>query len=204
MKRHDLLIMLFFVWSLTVHRADAFVTQVGGESVNWTFQGIPDSSFFHADQPCYYKADTDFWVCEYGIVDPPYINPITFSATLSPTHGGFPNLGFYYSGVSQYPYHLINEVQTVHTGTLNNQASFFLPASATAFRLLYHSNDQLEGATQTNIQFNFQIANYDPNRANLLGGDEINADTEYCDNDGQPGKPRIKKFKNKKGAGPGT
>jgi tetratricopeptide (TPR) repeat protein len=39
--------------------------------------------------------------------------------------------------------------------------------------------------------------------ANMYGGMEINLDTEYCDENGQPGRPSIRKYNNRKGAGPG-
>lgn len=184
-----------------VRSAEAFVTTAGGETITWNFQGIPDASFLIPAEPCYYKADTNYWVCEYGIIDPPYVTPVNFSASITPTKGSFPSLGLYYSGATDYPYNLIKEVQNVSLATMTNAASFYIPASARKFRLLYSSNGS--GTGETNIQINVSIANYDPSRANLLGGKEINPDTEYCDERGQPGEPRIRKFNNRKGAGPG-
>jgi len=187
---------------VTAHPASAIVTTAGGESITWNFQGIPSWSFFSSTTPCSYVAETNYWVCEYGMMDPPYLNAIDFTASITPTTATFPALRLYYSGATDYPYNLITEAQGYGANPISTSASFYIPASAQVFRIMYSSNGAGNG--EKNIQINVRIANYDPNRANMFGGDEINADTEFCDEGSQPGKPRIRKFKNRKGAGPGA
>lgn len=186
-------------------RANAYTasmrTSAGGETIEWVVQGIPQASIFSADTPCYYKADTNYWSCEYGLLDPSYQRPLDFFITIDPTKGTFPRLALYYTGESGYPFNLISEMQVTGTKMLTINPIFYIPASAQKFIISYSSNGA--GSGETNIQINISFANYDPARANMFGGKEINKDTEFCNEDGQPGKPRIKNFNNKKGAGPG-
>ena len=187
-------------------RANAYTatmrTSAGGEVIDWVIQGIPQSSIFSSNTPCGYRADTNYWTCEYGLLDAPYGWPLDFTISISPTQAPtYPALRLYYSGATDYPYNLISQTGGIGTGLLSINSYFYIPASAQKFRILYSNTGS--GAGTTNIQINITFANYDPTRANMFGGKEINDDTEYCDEDGQPGKPRSKKFNNKKGAGPG-
>lgn len=171
----------------------------GGETITWNLQGIPQTSFFGSGS-CGYIEATNFWSCDYGLMDPPYGTEITFTASIKPTSATYPSLYFGYYDVNNQ-FHGVNLRQGVGTATLNMATSFYIPASAKKFALIYHSDGS--GISGTSIQINWAIANYDPVRANLLGGDDISPDTEYCDDNPQPGQPRIRKFKNKRGAGPG-
>jgi hypothetical protein len=184
----------------------AFTTVVGGETISWNFEGIPSSNFFGGTDPCYYRSDTNYYVCDYGITDPPYVDPVTFTASITPSQGTYPAFHFGYYDVSDlnhYSYKAISSAGCVYPCLvpLNTSVSFYIPARAGSFTLIYSSNGQGTGAT--NIQMNFQVANYDPCRANLQGGDDINPDSDYCDESTQPGMPRMRKYHNKKGAGPG-
>jgi hypothetical protein len=202
--RIDFRKVLFLLFTLLIItprdlRADT-ITPAGGESITWNFQGIPQTSFFGSGS-CYYYSETNFWSCDYGMTDPPYGNEITFTASMHPTAATYPAFTFgYYDAYNSF--HFVSRKQWVGAVPMDLAVSYFIPASARKFALLYHSNGS--GGSGTNIQINWQIANYDPVRANLLGGDDISPDTEYCDENPQPGQPRIRKFRNKKGAGPGT
>jgi hypothetical protein len=199
---------LFFLLGLLFNpsNSDGFTTVAGGETISWDFQGIPSSNFFSATDPCYYRSDTNYWVCSFGMMDPPYGSEITFTASISPTKGPYPGFHFGYydvSDINDYYYKSISSAMCVFPCTvpLTLATSFYIPSRAGDFTLFYSSSNDGQGVT--NIQMNFQIANYDPCRANLQGGDDINPDSDYCDESTQPGKPRIRKYHNKKGAGPG-
>jgi hypothetical protein len=185
-----------------------FTTVAGGETISWDFQGIPSSNFFSAPDPCSYRSDANYWVCNYGIMDPPYGNEITFTASITPTQGAFPGFDFGYydiSDINHYTYERIKNIQWALPSPpvpLTFATSFYIPARAGSFTLFY-SSDLGNYYAVTKIQMNFQIANYDPCRANLQGGDDINPDSDYCDESTQPGKPRMRKYHNKKGTGPG-
>lgn len=202
--RIDLSRIFLFFFSLTLlfpltGHAEGTIT-AGGETITWNFQGVPQTSFSGSGS-CGYIAETNFWSCDYGMTDPPYGTEITFTASIHPTTATYPSLYFgYYDTYNQF--HGVCLRQGVGTDTLTMATSFYIPASARKFALIYHSDGS--GSSGTSIQINWSIANYDPVRANLLGGDDISPDTEYCDENPQPGQPRIRKFRNKKGAGPGT
>jgi hypothetical protein len=181
----------------------AFITVGTPETITWDFQGIPANNFFNTSNSCSYKADTNFWVCYYGMTDPPYGNEITFTASITPNQGPYPRFNFGYYDIND-TYKNIKSLQWVlHSPPqlMTLATSFYIPASAKSFSLIYSSNGS--GTGVTNIQMDFTIANYDPCLANLLGGNDINPDTDYCDEGTQPGAPRIRKYYNKKGAGPG-
>ena len=175
-------------------------TVVGGETITWNFQGIPVSSLFGTGS-CGYIAESNFYACNYGMTDPPYRTEITFTASIHPTSATAPSFYFGYYDIDEQ-FHVINDRSGLSTSTLNMATSFYIPASAKKFALIYHGDGS--GSTGTSIQINWSIADYDPVRANLLGGDDISPDTEYCDEHPQPGQPQLRKLRNKKGAGPGT
>jgi hypothetical protein len=183
-----------------------FTTSVGGETITWDFQGIPASSFFIETNPCAYYAATNYWVCQAYIYDPPYGNGITFTSSMTPTQGTFPDFffGYYHIGdtTTHFYFNWIRLVQWAfpYPGTLST--SFYIPASAAEFVLFYSSDGTGTGAV--NVQMEFIIINADPCRASLFGGDDINPNAAYCDENTGPGRPRIRKFHNKKGAGPGS
>jgi RHS repeat-associated protein len=178
----------------------AMTTTAGGETIQWDFQGIPGSSFFSAANPCAEVA-TNSWLCEYGLVDPPYLIPIDFVGSMTPATGSMPTLKLYYSGVDENVYNLIKLDQAMTRRPLNVEASFYIPASARRFSIIFA--DTASAAGSVFVQINIRIANYDYERANMSGGQEINPNTEYCSEEGQPGRPRVWKYNNKKGAGPG-
>ncbi|MGC2064249.1 MAG: hypothetical protein WA610_14865 [Thermodesulfovibrionales bacterium] len=151
--------------------------------------------------PCTSVPTNGYYSCNYGLIDPPYGEEITFSASLPVNSGFFPDLTFGYYDL----YSIFHVIETGQCGSvpcnLSLHTSFFVPKNAFKFALIFHS---AVGGGGTNIQLDYQIANYDPARANLFGGDDINPETQYCDKQAQPGDPKIRKFRNKKGAGPGT
>ena len=205
MNKHMKTIVLVFITFSTViaatRSAEAFVISAGGETITWEFQGIPAGNIFAPTNPCYYKDDTNFWVCEYGMLNPSYLNPVKFTASLTPTKGTYPQLTLNYVGADEYPWHLLRSVQVYGLKPMTAEALFYIPAAARKFIIWYSSNGS--GSGETNIQVNITIANYDPLAANMFGGQEINPDTEYCEEDGQPGRPRVWNYNNRKGAGPG-
>jgi len=181
--------------------AFAFSTAAGGETITWDFAGIPAQSFMIPASPCGYNPDTNFYSCNYGIMDAPYGNEITFTASLQPQNNGFIDVIFGYYDVYDI-FHGIVRQDYFSPSSVTISTSFFIPARAKTFALIYNKTGGTGPAES--IQLNYQVVNYDPVRANLYGGDDINPDTEYCDDRAQPGRPKIRKFRNKKGAGPGT
>ena len=180
----------------------AITTQAGGETITWEMQGIPVENMIIPNNPCGYNQESNYYVCEYGFSDAPYAAPIYFNGSITPVGSvSYPNLGLYYSGATPYPFNVIRNIQVIGKKPITNQALFYMPASAREFHIMYSSNGM--GTGDVNIQINVKNINYDPQLASQYGGQEINADTEYCDEDGQPGKPRIWKYNNRKGAGPG-
>lgn len=184
-----LIVPLFFT------NASARTTSVHGETFTWDFQGIPPANITEL-QSCYTNNGWD--VCPYKLTDPPYGDEITFLASVNAS-GAFPNLTFLYYDSFSNANILDGPVACGGSSCLlQTGASFFIPGNAVKFSLLYHNNSGKQ------IALEFHIANDDPVRANLFAGDDINRDTEYCETQPQPGEPRIKKFRNRKGAGPGT
>ncbi len=189
-------------------RSHGFTSVAGGETITWDFQGIPASSIFGLGTSCVYKADTNYWICNYAMTDPPYGSEITFNASVTPTQGTYPAFWFGYYDISD----LVNQFyfQWIYSKTcvfpckspMTLSTSFYIPTRAGEFTLFYSSDGQ--GSGVTNIEMRFQIANYDPCRASLFGGDDINPDGNYCEERTGPGKPRIRKYQNKKGTGPGS
>lgn len=197
----SLLFCLCLVFTVS-QRAHAMVTTAGGETITWEFQGMPSGKYFSANNPCVYRADTNYWHCEYGVMDFTYFIPLGFVGSVSPSQGKYPTLALYYSGATEYPRNQIRQISHVGTTPILVEASFYVPASARMFTIFYNSNNFGNG-TDVNIQIDIRTVNYDYEMAQKYGGQEINADTEYCDENGQPGKPSIWKFNNRKGAGPG-
>jgi hypothetical protein len=193
-----IILLLGLLCPLSGH-ADTTIT-VGGETITWNFKGFPVENLFGTGN-CGYIAANDIYACNYGMTDPPYGTEITFTASLQPTSATYPALYFGYYDVNEQ-FHNVSQTQGVGTVALNLSTAYYIPASAKKFALIYHSDGS--GITGTSIQINWSIADYDPVRANLLGGDDINPNTEYCDDPPQPGQPRLRKIRNKKGAGPGA
>lgn len=140
------------------------------------------------------------------MMDVPYLYPITFSASMQPSKGTYPGFWFgyyHFDDISNFYPFTISSSGSFFPAPLNLSTSFFIPAKAGEFELNYWSDGSGVDPNATKIAFNWKITNYDPVRANMFGGEDINPDTEYCDEKAQPGKPKIRKFKNNKGAGPG-
>jgi hypothetical protein len=213
MSRHETVFVFLFLLLLVGLFSDppsshGFTSVAGGETVTWDFQGIPATNLFGVGNSCVYKADTNYWICSYAMIDPPYGSQITFTASVTPTQGTYPALWFGYYDISD----LVNQsnFQWIYSRTcvfpcappMALSTSFYIPARAGEFTLFYSSDGQ--GTGVTNIEMRFQIANYDPCRASLFGGDDINPDGNYCEEQTGPGKPRVRKFRNKRGTGPGS
>lgn len=170
----------------------SFTTTLDGETLTYDFAGISAYN----------------WRNPNWILDPPYGDPITFSATITVSQPGFNTLTLYYKSDCNvcdpicHPcgydtWHKIIAVSSDWNGprptTISTAVSFYIPASAKDFSICF-----LPAGSSTLSCQDIAVTNTDPSRANLLGGDDINPDTAFCDENGHP-----RTFHNKRGAGPG-
>jgi len=207
-KIWGLVLLLSLVLLFSPSLSPGFTNVVGGETITWNFEGIPDSSFSGPNPavPCgFTTVGYDHYECIYYIIDPPYGQEITFALSMVPSHGTNPEMAltWYEMGdLNDFFPHLIREKIVFDLNPIDFTATFFIPQLTSKFTFSYNSG---QGSTAyTNIHYTFYIYNWDRTRTNLLAGDDNNPDTEFCDERAQPGKPQIRKNRYREGAGPGT